>query len=161
MQLPAIFTLNLHRSPRRAKHKTSRPAAIVSSSTLATSHAHGTLHQSLIVHLLLRVLRVNFGAVYGCRKLQPSAFANLTRRNRRVDVLKLRKAVLQCICLSAVSGKRPSPASSFSPRWPGRPLLRLRRHRPHFLHLLLTPLITSPVPPPWWRCWGAIVLSVV
>ena len=75
---------------------------------------------SIIVHLLLHVLRVKFVTLYGCRKLQQSAFANLTRRNRRVDVLKLWKTVLQFICLSAVSGKRPSSASSFLPRWPGR-----------------------------------------
>ena len=46
--------------------------------TMATTYTHGTLRK-LLVHLLDRMLLVSLVAVYWCRKLQQSAFPNLTR----------------------------------------------------------------------------------
>ena len=52
-------------------------AKILSSSTMATTHTHGS-QRKLLIHLLACMLLVNLVIVYWCRKLQQSVFANLT-----------------------------------------------------------------------------------
>ena len=72
------FILSRSTSFNRAPQAMTSSAKILSSSTMATSYTHGPLRE-LLVHLLACMLLVNLVAVYRCRKLQQSAFANLTR----------------------------------------------------------------------------------
>ena len=84
-------------------------AEILSSFTMATTHAHGPLRK-LLVHLLACMLLVNLVVVYWCRKLQQSVFfANLTS-----EILVINDRQVLLVLFLRCRADTPSLSASFS-----------------------------------------------